>query len=64
MSIDILTGNLIMNPVVDGGSFRISNFFLRTVRFVNNTEEQMELFKLVYEVGSANKPVKKNCLFR
>ena len=59
MSIDILPGNFIINPVVDGGSFRISNFLLRMVRFVNNTEEQIELFKLVFEVFSTNKPVKK-----
>lgn len=58
MRIDILPDNFIINPVVEGGSFRISNFLLRMVRFVNNTEGQIELFKLVFEVFSTNKPVK------
>jgi hypothetical protein len=59
MSLIILTSNFIMNPVVDSGSFRISNFLLRKVKFINNTEYPAELIKLEFEVFSTSKPVKK-----
>lgn len=59
MSIDILSSNFIINPVVESGSFRISNFLLGGVRFVNNTDEQMELIELAFDAFATNKPIKR-----
>lgn len=59
MSIDILSSSFIINPVVESGSFCISNFLLREVRFYNNTNEQMEIIEMAFEAFSTNKPVKR-----
>jgi len=59
MHIEILPSNFIINPVVESGSFRISNFLLAMVRFVNNTNEKMELIELAINVFAKNKNVKR-----
>jgi hypothetical protein len=59
MSISIVPGNFIVNPVVENGRFCISNFLLGMVRFVNSTGEKIELCELSFEVFAVGKPVKK-----
>ena len=59
MHIEILSGNSIINPVLENDRFCISNFLLRKVHFVNNSEDQIELYELAFEVFAINKPVRK-----
>ena len=59
MHIEMIPNKYIINLVVETDRFCVSNFLLRMVRLVNNSEEQTELYELIFEVFTSSKPVKK-----
>ena len=63
MNISISTSNFIIGAVVEDDNFRISDFLLRKVQFLNDTEKQIEIFELVFELFAVNKPIKKISYF-
>jgi murein DD-endopeptidase MepM/ murein hydrolase activator NlpD len=59
MNIYISPSNFVINPVIECDNFCISDFLLREIRFVNDVEEQIEIFEFVFELFAENKPIKK-----
>ena len=55
----ISASNFIINAVVEADNFCISDFLLREVRFINDTENQIEISEVVFELSAANKSIKK-----
>ena len=59
MQIYISPRGFIINPAAGNDGFYISDFLLREIKFINDTEKQIELFELVFELFTVNKPIKK-----
>jgi len=59
MNIYISPSKFIINPAIECDDYCISDFLLREVRFVNDTEKSIEIFELAFELFALNKPIKK-----
>lgn len=57
MSINVFPSNFIVNPIIEYS--HISNFLLRRVEFINNTNTQVELKELSFEVFASKVPIKR-----